>query len=671
MRAHRRLRLATLLPGAVLAPMALVLAPGPSVAQDALQSRWSQSVRTVHVSALPVDVTVRLTAVPSDATTSYALALRPRRVVVTVAPEPGDEKGTWSSSATFSLPGDTACGTYTLTAVLAVRSARTAPPTAGGAIEVVGCPPELEVAPDDEVRTAPTLPWSFRARQLPAQAVGGRLLVDGEQVGPELSTTSHWAAAELARDCGNHDVQVVARTGEVLETRTTRLRCPSAVLEQDAVDRTALPLDLQLDVRELASGTPFEVQLDGDVVARSATDATGSTRVTVPVPDRSACGPHDLVVRQALPPVPALQPYPEPEPEPQVPSSAPTARPTAAPTTRPTTRPTATVATLPTTHGPVVVLRAAVQDLPAAGRTAEVTVPLTVRCPQTPTLEVTPPVRADDGRPVTYDLRGDGFGDDAEVELTAGGTVVPVARADSLGRMTAQVALRLPCGSTTFTATDADGRSAQDAVEVRCPSLRLDPDTVSSAELPRSVSAQAAGFDGGVALDVLLDGALVGRTTGDAGTAVLPLRAAPGLSCGHHDVTVRDVTTDSAPQARATLTVTCPPRATPVLDVSPEVVTDGHVVGVAGSKLPPGELRLVWRLADGTRLPATRRPVWTVDGRLRLDVLILRGEPAGPRQLLVVGGGAVVGDADTTLVVLDSVQPGRTADSRLVLLGRR
>jgi hypothetical protein len=262
------------------------------------------------------------------------------------------------------------------------------------------------------------------------------------------------------------------------------------------------------------------------------------------------------------------------------------------------------------------------------------------------------------------------------VTVTAEGQPVPLPslRTDGLGRFAQAVRLRLPCGPTTFSAVDAAGRRANDLVEVRCPALRLDPDTVDRGSLPVDVPAEGSGFDSDAPLDVTLDGVDVGDVRADdAGRAELTVPAASDLRCGIHHVALQQRGKAPAPRAEAALTVACPPSGTPLLDVAPDVVAHGQIALVTARDLPPGPVRLLWRHRDGTQRAALPRTVDPVEGRLRLRLLLMDGERPGPRRLLALtDGGLVVADTEVTLVVVNPFQPGRHGqESRVGLLGRR
>jgi hypothetical protein len=100
--------------------------------------------------------------------------------------------------------------------------------------------------------------------------------------------------------------------GVLLEERTVRLRCPMVTPAVAEVDRTALPREVPVKLSNFADELPYDVELDGTHASAGTTDPAGEASSVVTLPAFAACGPHDVTVRQVLPPVGTMPPYEEP-----------------------------------------------------------------------------------------------------------------------------------------------------------------------------------------------------------------------------------------------------------------------------------------------------------------------------------------------------------------------
>ena len=684
----RRLRLLAALPVVLLAAGLSTPGGAAAAAVPTLQPYLVQEPAVAGYPAATVllaspdsaQLGLRLKDVPADvgspcSPTRFSVQLPTLVWGDTVPPEECGSEGSdpVEPALPLTVPGGTPCGDYPTLAQQTdgkgtVWSAR-------GVLRVQGCPTEFDAMPLDQVRTGEPTTYTFRGRYLPPALPGTRtrtyaVVVDGSQVGDDVvvhgfPTAPFRRSADLDLACGRHPAQLVDRTdGTTVAARTLAVRCPALVLDPDTVARTALPLDAAAVVSGLLPDAPYALALDGAPVARGGTDAEGADRHAVPLPDRLACGVHVVAVDQDLPDPTGLEPFPEVVPaDPPGPPPGPLdlrpdspVRLAPVPPSPGAGPPVRVLATSPPTDGPT-------EGGGTVARHVHVVAPLTVSCPGAPTLDVTPELVVDAGQPVEYRAAGSGFGDDAQVTLTAGGQPAgsqPVT-ADGLGRFAAAATLRLPCGATTFSAVDAAGHRAVDTVQVRCPALVLHPAVVAQSALPGAVDAAGSGFASGAAVDVLLDGSDVGDATASVDGAVpatVPLGA--GLSCGTHRVELRQRGAVPAPTAGADLTVVCPPAHSPLLTVGPDVLPGGRTAVVTGTDLPPGPLHLVWQLPGGAQRPALGTAVQASGGGLRLTVLLLRGELLGPRRLLALPStGPLVAATDSTLVVPGVVEPGR------------
>lgn len=708
--ARRRRALAGAVAG-VLVGVIVLSAPQPASASGELQSYLSVTspgtstgafTTTLLQSSLPATVRVALNGLPDTGSRPDPEALYRFSLQTPFGPQVQDVGSTGTSGSVglgrvalvdFPLGATTPCGRFPVRVATRLNLNDDTTPVwdASGTVIVDGCPREFAARNPLVIREAPgPIDFQFAGRYFPnrfSRADSGvplvspiQIAVDGTVVDsvPTEDSTEELLVFDrrvpLDLSCGTHAVAASTPELGILSTTTIEVRCPTLTLSRDTFTRPELPEDITASVTGLLGQDEYLVYLDGEVVTADSTTPEGTGATVLTLPGRLDCGLHFVQITQVVTPssFPTVDPVP--------PAAGPAAPPTVLPPVEPDPGPIVTLRKAPLTpKAPATTSNAL--TAPPVLKDLLATAPVTVRCPGAPSLTVTPDLTVDNGHQQPYALSAQGFSDSTPLTVTVGTQTVfvPPGITTPLGEFVGTVALRLPCGPTTFLVRDPAGRAAADVVFQRCPKVVLNPFVIDRRQLPRLTKASGTGFGRAVPVDVLLDGTDIGdATTSNAGTLVFQVPVPKAIGCGGHQVTIRQRTPTPPPAAKAVLLIVCP--LDPVLEVAPEVISTGFTARVTGEQLPPGPTRLVWDLGEGVQRPAMGNRLATVlpDGTLSLSVLLMRNEPVGPRTLLALdpdgpdAGAIRAVDAEDTLVVLSSFQPGRrSAGSTIGLLGRR